>query len=312
MNFEERLLEEKIRTALQEKAKHLQPPARLRAKIFAAAFPECGRKPVKKRLAAGIVAACLLVPTAGFAGTYLADQLYGSYAKLKELGGTWEDYERLEGKLEQARDELGVEEFTEFVALLKDLAYYHLKMADWTGDFDKERLSAAERKAYEELLAKLQPYFDKLNQEHPLDEPPTIPLEEARKTAGFPINRPSYLPEGYAWRAERAYVQTEKTEKGEKEKLTIQMEYQQGENWLLILQYAAAAPSARLPQPFAEETAYTLAGYKAFFGANDSRGYNGLKIWVPANGEHHSHEIYVAGKNLAKEELEKIVLSIAP
>ncbi|GAA4726175.1 DUF3600 domain-containing protein [Brevibacillus fulvus] len=158
MNFEEQL-----RVALQEDAQTLQPPEEWKEKIVSRAMGKRKRGSWKRQLAAGVLAAVFLIPTGAFAYAYLADQLYGSLDAIKHLGATQREYDHLESKLQQAKSTLSAKEFAEFMLLLKDMAYYNVQIADIHGNLHPERLNAADREKYEQILKQLQPYFDKLN-----------------------------------------------------------------------------------------------------------------------------------------------------
>ncbi|WP_035099493.1 DUF3600 domain-containing protein [Aneurinibacillus terranovensis] len=157
-------IEKRIMSALQEEAINIVPAPELREKVMASIPFEKGRKQVKKRLVAGIVAAAVLVPTAAYGSySYLADQVFGSSNVVKEHGGTQQQYDHFESKLQQAKKKLTAKEFITFVGLLKDLAYYHLKTIDSHGNIHPDRLQKKDRADYDRLLQEVQPYFDKLN-----------------------------------------------------------------------------------------------------------------------------------------------------
>ncbi|MDE1399006.1 DUF3600 domain-containing protein, partial [Bacillus licheniformis] len=59
---------------------------------------------MKKRLIAGVAAAAIMIPTAGFAGySYLSDGIFGSQENFVAQGGTKAEYQHVEEKLAQAK-----------------------------------------------------------------------------------------------------------------------------------------------------------------------------------------------------------------
>lgn len=125
-----------------------------------------GGKIMKKRFIAGIATACLLVPTTvlGVGSTELVDKLFGSSEQFQLVtGGTPEDYTKLEAKLTVAKEVLEQKDFVVFQQLLEKLHSYNVKIMDKDGNQHVERLNKKERKDYEQLIAKLEPYFEQLN-----------------------------------------------------------------------------------------------------------------------------------------------------
>ncbi|WP_339289501.1 DUF3600 domain-containing protein [Paenibacillus sp. FSL E2-0201] len=160
MNFNEEL-----RTALQEEARNCTAPPELKEQILNRTAPKQGGRRMKKWLVASILAAALLIPTGAYAGyNYLADTLYGSQITVATIGVTQQQYDRLEAKLQNAKQTFNEEEFTKLMSLLKELGAYNLQMADAEGVFHLEQLSAQEKKAYKKLQMELEPYFEQMNE----------------------------------------------------------------------------------------------------------------------------------------------------
>ncbi|WP_025692106.1 DUF3600 domain-containing protein [Paenibacillus zanthoxyli] len=159
-------LEQELREALREESRGWTAPAELKDRILnhKSLKPE-GRR-MKKWIAAGILAAVLLVPTGAYAGYhYLADSVYGSQERIEQIGGTQQQYDHLEEKLQAAKQSLEPQEFAKLMGMLKQLGDYNLKIADDTGVLHPERLSPGDQEAYKKLNAGLEPYFEKLNKE---------------------------------------------------------------------------------------------------------------------------------------------------
>ncbi|MFB9324597.1 DUF3600 domain-containing protein [Paenibacillus aurantiacus] len=122
-----------------------------------------GRSPMKKRLLAGIAAVAILIPSAVFASSYLADDIFGSSATIKQHGGTQEDYQEIEGVLQAAKGKLTEDEFKTYMELSKQLMQLKLKITDENGVRHEEELTQEEQQQWEQLAAELAPYFEKIN-----------------------------------------------------------------------------------------------------------------------------------------------------
>lgn len=161
MNFNE-----KLRTVLQEEARNLNAPPELKERILNQTVTgQGGRRMKKKWIAAGVLAATLLIPTGAFAGYhYLADSMYGSKEAAAVIGLTPQKYEELEAKLQRLKHNFSKEEAATVMSLLKELGEYNQLAADSQGAFHIEQLDAEEQKAYQKLLVELEPYFKKMNE----------------------------------------------------------------------------------------------------------------------------------------------------
>ncbi|WP_150265557.1 DUF3600 domain-containing protein [Paenibacillus tepidiphilus] len=157
-------LEYELRSSLQEEAADWSAPPELKARILEAIPPgEGGRRRMKKWWAVTILAAVLLLPTGAYAGYhYLADDIYGSAEQVVPQFGTQQGYDRLEAKLQQAKEHLGSEDFEEFMSLLQEIGAYNLKIADAEGKLHPQRLSAAEQEAYSRLADELASYAEQM------------------------------------------------------------------------------------------------------------------------------------------------------
>jgi len=122
-----------------------------------------GRSPMKKRILTGIAAVVILVPSAAFAASYLADDIFGSSATIEQHGGTQEDYQEIEGMLQVAKAKLTEDEFKEYTELTKQLMQLKLKITDENGVIHEENLTKEEQQRFEQLASKLAPYFEKIN-----------------------------------------------------------------------------------------------------------------------------------------------------
>jgi len=121
---------------------------------------------VKKRLAIAVISACLMIPTGAFAyQALLADDLYGSFENLKKhaLSVTMESYLLFNAKLDQAKGDLGEEEFKQFKNLLKVFTSAKIEYGDKNGNIDYTHVPAEQLEEIKEALSEIQPTFDKLN-----------------------------------------------------------------------------------------------------------------------------------------------------
>ncbi|WP_047154762.1 DUF3600 domain-containing protein [Aneurinibacillus tyrosinisolvens] len=302
MNFEDQ-----VRSVLKVKSEEIEHPPALKEKILAQIDFEKKEKSMKKKWIAGIVAAAVMVPTAGFAGySYLAEQIVGSKEQMIKAGGTETDYNGLERKLQQAKKVLDEKEYNEMAALLKEAAQYSVKVTDKNGTTHPEKLSPAERQQLAEIEKQLAPYSKKMagDVESHIKE---LSISESQKLLSFTIKHPSYVPEGYKLEGEVGATWDDvKTPL----KPAINMHYAKGNETMVVIQNELEDEgSFHMPQTFDRTANYTLDGYQAFYGEGGQRAYKGLSIIVPKKGEQSAYTIYVSGI-LEKKELEKIALSV--
>lgn len=121
---------------------------------------------VKKRLAIAVISAILMIPTGVFAyQALLADDLYGSFDNLQKhiASVTMEGYLLFNAKLDQAKGDLGKEEFKQFKELLKVFTSIKLEYGDKNGNIDFSQLPAEPLEQIKGAMSEVQPYFDKLN-----------------------------------------------------------------------------------------------------------------------------------------------------
>lgn len=123
-----------------------------------------GRSPMKKRMLVGIIAACILIPSAVFAASYLADDIFGSSTVIEQHGGTQEDYQVIEEMLQVAKGKLTEDEFNEYKELSKQLVQLKLKITDKNGVVHEQKLTQEEQQQFENLGSRLAPYFEKITE----------------------------------------------------------------------------------------------------------------------------------------------------
>ncbi|MED4462616.1 DUF3600 domain-containing protein [Metabacillus fastidiosus] len=162
-------LENQVKQALQERGKEVIIPLELKGKVMNQIVESKTikrRMPMKKRLAVGIIAAALLVPTSAFAyQSILADGIFGSFENLRKHGTalTIDGYMTFNAKLMQAKGELGEKEYGKFKESLRVITNAKLEYGNKYGNTDFDQMSSKEKAKIERASMELQPYFDKLN-----------------------------------------------------------------------------------------------------------------------------------------------------
>ncbi|AWP30487.1 MULTISPECIES: DUF3600 domain-containing protein [Paenibacillus] len=159
-------IDKELREELRQVADSMHCPPELYGRVKQSyqhyANEKKGRSPMKKRMLAGIAAVAILIPSAVYASSYLADGIFGSSTTIEQIGGTQEDYQEIEGMLQAAKDKLTEDEFKEYVELTKQLMQLKLKITDKNGVKHEEKLTKEEQQQFEELASKLAPYFEKI------------------------------------------------------------------------------------------------------------------------------------------------------
>lgn len=120
----------------------------------------------KKRIAIAVISACLMLPTGAFAyQALLADDLYGSFDNLKNhiVNATMESYLLFNAKLDQAKGDLGKQEFEQFKTLLSVFTSAKLEYGDTNGNIDYSQVPTEKLEELKLAMYEVQPYFDKLN-----------------------------------------------------------------------------------------------------------------------------------------------------
>ncbi|MUT68083.1 DUF3600 domain-containing protein [Paenibacillus sp. NEAU-GSW1] len=160
-------IDKELREELRQVADSMEYPADLHGRVRQSyqhyLNEKRGRSPMKKRMLAGIAAVAILIPSAVFASSYLADDLFGSVAIIEQHGGTKEDYQEIEGMLQSAKGKLTEDEFKAYTELTKQLMQLKLKKTDENGVIHEEKLTTEEQQQFEQLASKLAPYFEKIN-----------------------------------------------------------------------------------------------------------------------------------------------------
>ncbi|MDI4645878.1 DUF3600 domain-containing protein [Cohnella hashimotonis] len=160
-------IDKELREELQQTADSMIVPdelyLRVRQSYLHFVNERTGESRMKKRILAGVVAAAILIPSAVYASTYLADDIFGSSATIEQHGGTQEDYQQIEQMLQIAKGKLTEDEFKEYTKLTRQLVQLKIKMTDKNGVKHENLLNNEEQLQFERLSASLAPYFEKIN-----------------------------------------------------------------------------------------------------------------------------------------------------
>ncbi|WP_410980033.1 M56 family metallopeptidase [Bacillus cereus] len=255
------------------------------------------------------------------------DTLFGTEEKArKEWGMSNWQYENRTAFLYHAEKALTKEEFENYVQLYKEVLQIEKKglvrlnlPENFQGDIKEvkeERLSTENREKLQEIRNKTTPYEDKVG------EYLTYTVEEVQQHVDFQIKRPTYTIKGYTQKDERVnyYLKI-------KPEFTIELEYTNGKGNYTISQSQVFGESK---DPFSHQFVvpenieqYELEGNQIFYATHHSdSNLQGMKMIVPAKGKNSAYQIVIINhslenqveavfdKNVNKEELEKIMLSM--
>ncbi|WP_141532035.1 M56 family metallopeptidase [Bacillus cereus] len=255
------------------------------------------------------------------------DTLFGTEEEArKEWGMSKRQYESRTAFLYHAEKALTKEEFEKYVQLYKEVLHIEKKglvrlnlPENFQGDIKEvkeERLSTEDREKLNEIGNKTTPYEDKVGKYL------TYTVEEVQQHVDFQIKRPTYTIKGYTQKDERVsyYLKI-------KPEFTIELEYTNGKGNYTISQSQVFGESK---DPFSHQFVvpenieqYELEGNQIFYATHHSdSNLQGMKMIVPAKGKNSAYQIVIINhslekpgeavfdKNVNKEELEKIMLSM--
>lgn len=158
-------IEQQVKDALTEQGRSFQPPRHIKERVMNELTAKPSRKR-KKRLAASVLAAMLLIPTSAFSYQALvADEFYGSFDEMKKhfASATMEKYMLLNTKLLQAKGEIEGEDYLQFKKALQVIVDGKLQYGNEDGNIIYDDMPAAERERVKQALMRAQPFFDQLN-----------------------------------------------------------------------------------------------------------------------------------------------------
>ncbi|MCL6574490.1 MAG: DUF4367 domain-containing protein [Bacillus sp. (in: Bacteria)] len=146
--------------------------------------------------------------------------------------------------------------------------------------------------------------MDAQKYEKRITELTTHTLEGAQKMVSYPINRLSYVPEGYELEKEEA--RTEENNIGKDPVVKIQ--YQGNEfGFRTVTQKIGKNREGELESwKYDHINSYTFNGFKFEFAYYDGSNVQGMSVTIPVEG----YEITMSADILSKEEMEKVLLSM--
>ncbi|GKU80955.1 DUF4367 domain-containing protein [Niallia sp. NCCP-28] len=253
----------------------------------------------------GSVASLLIVGVIWtLGGTYITEatntfisQIFGSKEKLLEtFPDEGENLSEIERHFELAKEQLTKQEFADYKRLIKE----QTEILDEMAAENRLNPTVEEEKRIEEIQKEGQKY------EKRITALTTHTLEEAQKMVSYPINRPSYLPEGYELESEEARTKEMNIGKDP----IVEFQYRggtNGEGFRTTTQKIGQNKEGELePWKFEHINSYTLKGFKFEFAYDDGSNVQGMRIAIPEEG----YEITIIADILSKEEMEKILLSM--
>lgn len=250
------------------------------------------------------------------------DMLYGTEENAKkEYHYSARVYEQKTDYLYLAEKALTKDEFQQYIKLSKEIINIQKKGAPRDPDyksvfFREERLTKADRDKLYALYDQSKPFDDKVY------ESLNYTVKEAQQHVDFQIKKPTYTIEGYNLKDEKVgYFIKRRPE------LIIELEYTNGKGNYTTYQSQVFGESK---DPFhalfvVEENIeqYELEGNQIFYATHNSdSNLQGMKMIVPAKGKNSAYQIVIINhslekqgeavfdKNVNKEELEKVMLSM--
>ncbi|MFB8328976.1 M56 family metallopeptidase [Bacillus wiedmannii] len=250
------------------------------------------------------------------------DMLYGTEENAKkEYHYSARVYEQKTDYLYLAEKSLTKDEFQQYIKLSKEIINIQKKGAPRDPDYEsiffrEERLSKADRDKLYALYDQAKPFDDKVH------ESLNYTVKEAQEHVDFQIKKPTYTIEGYNLKDEKVYYFIKR-----RPELSIELEYMNGKGNYIISQSQVFGESK---DPFSHQFVvpenieqYELEGNRIFYATDNSdSNLQGMKMIVPAKGKNSAYQIVIINhslerpgeavfdKNVNKEELEKIMLSM--
>ncbi|HDR8108638.1 TPA: M56 family metallopeptidase [Bacillus cereus] len=250
------------------------------------------------------------------------DMLFGTEENAKkEYHYSARVYEQKTDYLYLAEKALTKDEFQQYIKLSKEIINIQKKGAPRDPDYEsvffrEERLTKADRDKLYALYDQSKPFDDKVY------ESLNYTVKEAQQHVDFQIKKPTYTIEGYNLKDEKVgYFIKRRPE------LIIELEYTNGKGNYTTYQSQVFGESK---DPFhalfvVEENIeqYELEGNQIFYATHNSdSNLQGMKMIVPAKGKDSAYQIVIINhslekqgeavfdKNVNKEELEKVMLSM--
>ncbi|QHV42460.1 M56 family metallopeptidase [Bacillus cereus] len=253
---------------------------------------------------------------------HAVDMLFGTEENAKkEYRYSARVYENKTDYLYLAEKALTTDEFQQYIKLYKEIINIQKKGAPRDSDYEsiffrEERLTETDREKLYALYDQSKPFNDKV------EESLNYTVKEAQEHVDFQIKKPTYTIEGYDLKDEKVSCFIKR-----RPELIIELEYTNGKGNYTTYQSQVFGESK---DPFhglfvVEENIkqYELEGNQIFYATHHSdSNLQGMKMIVPAKGKNSAYQIVIINhslenpgeavfdKNVNKEELEKIMLSM--
>ncbi|WP_142306565.1 M56 family metallopeptidase [Bacillus sp. AFS094611] len=250
------------------------------------------------------------------------DMLYGTEENAKkEYHYSARVYEQKTDYIYLAEKSLTKDEFQQYIKLSKEIINIQKKGAPRDSDYEstffrEERLSKADRDKLYALYDQAKPFDDKVH------ESLNYTVKEAQEHVDFQIKKPTYTIKGYNLKDEKVYYFIKR-----RPELIIELEYTNGKGNYIISQSQVFGESK---DPFSHQFVvpenieqYELEGNQIYYATHNSdSNLQGMKMIVPAKGNNSAYQIVIINhsverqgeavfdKNVNKEELEKVMLSM--
>ncbi|OOR11951.1 methicillin resistance protein [Bacillus cereus] len=250
------------------------------------------------------------------------DMLFGTEENAKkEYRYSARVYEQKTGYLYLAEKALTKDEFQQYIKLYKEIINIQKKGAPRDSDYEsiffrEERLTKDDREKLYALYDQSKPFDDKVY------ESLNYTVKKAQQHVDFQIKKPTYPIEGYNLKGEKVNYFIKR-----RPELIIELEYTNGKGNYTTYQSQVFGESK---DPFhalfaVEENIeqYELEGNQIFYSTHNSdSNLQGMKMIVPAKGKNSAYQIVIINhsledpgeavfdKNVNKEELEKVMLSM--
>ncbi|HBI05062.1 MAG TPA: hypothetical protein DDY49_13660 [Paenibacillaceae bacterium] len=267
-------------------------------------YTKNGKK--KSRYPKWIIAAVASIAIIGitwtFGGSYISSatenlmtQVFGSKEKfLETYPNEKENVSEVEQHLAVVKKHLSAEEFADYSQLVRE----HTEIKNKMTLENRKVPTPAEQKRLNEIGMQGKKYEEKIRSltRHT--------LAEAQKMVSYPINKPTFLPEGY--KLEEIEARTKENNIGKDP--IVKFQYRKGEFGFRTIHEKLASKEPDEIELFGLKhfVSYKVKNYKLVYAYSEDTNIKGMKIEVPDKG----YKINMIADVLSKEEMEKVLLSM--
>jgi hypothetical protein len=165
-----------------------------------------------------------------------------------------------------------------------------------------ELLTKDEQQRLKDIQADLEVYERKISASTDLT------IEDAKKLGAYPIEYPSYVPEGY----DLKFTEVETEDLGTPDQPTILMDYAKGEFAfrLIYSPFVHEEEDEITRRSFQHKEEYVKNEYQLEYVYSDETNVSGMRMTIPGNGSEKAYKVIMIADVLTKEEMEKVLLSI--